>query len=206
MVIRLWEPNFKASMVEGNTVDVWVRLNELHVEYYDIVVLWEIGNAIGSVLKVDANTALGARGRYACICVQIDFSKPLVRMILIRKLTQGVIYKGIGALYFACGRVGRRRDGCPYMVHSPKEVGNVQQQEGDRKATLEAIYDTTEEDGYGPWMVVNRKKASPRRMKPVEPTIVGGNSSLSLVSPLREPIFFVMSASPRQCGVEPCLR
>lgn len=60
MAIRLWEPNFKASMVEGNTVDVWVRLNELHVEYYDIVVLWEIGNAIGSVLKVDANIALGA--------------------------------------------------------------------------------------------------------------------------------------------------
>nr|POF16065.1 hypothetical protein CFP56_45052 [Quercus suber] len=101
-------------------------------------------------------------------------------MILIGKLTQGVIYEGIGALCFACGRVDHRRDGCPYVVRSPDEVGNVQQQKGDRKETLEAIHDTTEEDGYGPWMVVSRKKAGPRRTKLVEPTIVGGNSSSSL--------------------------
>lgn len=38
---------------------------------YDAYVLWEIGNAIRLVLKVDVNTTSGARGRYARICVQI---------------------------------------------------------------------------------------------------------------------------------------
>lgn len=70
VVVRLWESNFKASMAKVNTVAIWVRLNEQPVEYYDAAVLREIGNAIGLVLKVDANTALGARGRYARICVQ----------------------------------------------------------------------------------------------------------------------------------------
>nr|POF16064.1 hypothetical protein CFP56_45051 [Quercus suber] len=57
VAIRLWEPNFKASMVEVNTVVVWVRLNELPVEYYDVAELREIGNAIRPVLKVNASIA-----------------------------------------------------------------------------------------------------------------------------------------------------
>nr|POF21014.1 hypothetical protein CFP56_57720 [Quercus suber] len=74
------------------------------------------------MLKVDANTTLGARGRYARICVWKDLSKPLVRTIPIGRLTQGVIYEGIGALCFACGRVGHRRDGCPYVVRGLEEI------------------------------------------------------------------------------------
>lgn len=51
------------------------------MEYYDAMVLWEIGSAIRLVLKMDTNTAIGTQGRYASFCVQIDLSKPLVRMI-----------------------------------------------------------------------------------------------------------------------------
>lgn len=86
MALRLWEPNFKASMVMVSTIAVWVRLNELLVEYYDAMVLWEIGSAIRLVLKMDTNTAIGTQGRYASFCVQIDLSKPLVRTIQVRKL------------------------------------------------------------------------------------------------------------------------
>lgn len=33
--IRPWEPNFKSSMVNVSSIVVWVRLNELLVEYYN---------------------------------------------------------------------------------------------------------------------------------------------------------------------------
>ncbi|KAK9991239.1 hypothetical protein SO802_026224 [Lithocarpus litseifolius] len=59
VAVWLWEPNFKASTAKVNTEAVWVRLNELPVEYYDATVLWEIGNAIGPVLKIDAKIASG---------------------------------------------------------------------------------------------------------------------------------------------------
>lgn len=93
-----------------------MRLDELPVEHYDVYVLWEIGNAIGLVLKVDVNTAIGARGMYVCICVKIDVSKLLIKTVLIGGLMQDVVYEGIGALCFGCGRVGHKREGCPYVV------------------------------------------------------------------------------------------
>lgn len=93
-----------------------MRLDELPIEHYDVYVLWEIGNAIGPVLKVDVNTAIGARGMYVRICVKIDVSKLLIKTVLVGDLMQDVVYEGIGALCFGCGRVGHKREGCPYVV------------------------------------------------------------------------------------------
>lgn len=77
--MRVWEPNFKPSSANVSTVALWVRLPELPIEYYDKEALTDIGRAIGSVLRVDSNTAREARGRYARICVQVDLGKPLIR-------------------------------------------------------------------------------------------------------------------------------
>ena len=59
---------------------VWARLP---IEFYDMGVLKEIGNAIGPVLRIDATTTSGTYGRYARICVQVDLAKPLVRRVFI---------------------------------------------------------------------------------------------------------------------------
>lgn len=67
--IRRWEVNFKPSEVQVSSMVVWVRLNELPIEYYDGEVLRHIGKALGKVLKVDMHTATEARGRYARLCV-----------------------------------------------------------------------------------------------------------------------------------------
>nr|POE75723.1 hypothetical protein CFP56_49131 [Quercus suber] len=73
-----WEPYFKPNATACSKVVVWARLPILPIEFYDIGVLKEIGNSIGPVLQIDATTALGTRGRYARICVQVDLAKPLV--------------------------------------------------------------------------------------------------------------------------------
>lgn len=93
---------------------------------------------------------------------------PLIEQYSLGQLAQDVIYKGIGALCFGCDRVGHRRDGCPYVVCGPKKVGSDQRYEEARRDAQEMVCGDAKEDGYGPWMLVGRRKAGPRQMKPDE--------------------------------------
>ncbi|KAL0008557.1 hypothetical protein SO802_010059 [Lithocarpus litseifolius] len=69
LTIRAWKPNFKPTSARVCSIALWARLRELPIEYNNKEVLKEIGNAIGPVIKVDANTTMEARGRFSHICV-----------------------------------------------------------------------------------------------------------------------------------------
>lgn len=79
--IKPWEPNFKPSMTNVSSIVVWIRLNELPIEYYKVEVLKQIGNSVGKVLRINTHTAAKARDRFARLCVQVDIDKPLVTNI-----------------------------------------------------------------------------------------------------------------------------
>ena len=68
------------------------------------------------MLRVDTHTASEARGRFTRLCVQVDVNKPLVTTIKIGKLEQAVCYEGIQKLCFDCGRMGHKREICPYSI------------------------------------------------------------------------------------------
>lgn len=57
---------------------IWVRLNELPIELYEVEVLRQIGESIGRVLWIDTHITMEAQGKYARLCTQIDARKPLV--------------------------------------------------------------------------------------------------------------------------------
>lgn len=111
--IRSWEPNFRPSTASVSSIAVWVRLNELPIEYYEVEVLKEIGKSIGNVLRIDMHTGLESRRRYARLCVQIDVGKPLITTIIIGNIEQMVVYEGIQKLCFCCGWIGHRKEACP---------------------------------------------------------------------------------------------
>ena len=48
--IRPWEPDFRLAMANISSVAVWIRLNELPIEYYNAEALHQIGKLIGNVL------------------------------------------------------------------------------------------------------------------------------------------------------------
>ena len=90
--IRLWEPDFIPALASVSSIAMWIRLNELPIEYYNAEALQLIGKAIGNVLRVDTFTASETRRRFARICVQVDVDKPLATVILIGRLEQQICY------------------------------------------------------------------------------------------------------------------
>ena len=125
LAIKQWEPYFKAFEAKLSYVAMWVRLLELPIEFYDAIVLREIGSAIGLVLRIDSYTALESRGSYARLCVQVDLEKPLITSVRVGRLVQKVTYEGVSTLCFQCGRLGYKQDPCLYHIKPTDREGNV---------------------------------------------------------------------------------
>ena len=120
--IRPWEPNFKPSSTNVSSIAVWIRLNELPIEYYEMEVLSQIGNSVGKILRIDTYTANEARGCFARLCVQVDVDKLLVTTVLLGGIHQAVNYEGIHKLCFSCGRIGHRKEACPCLIRSNAQL------------------------------------------------------------------------------------
>ncbi|OMP01197.1 hypothetical protein COLO4_12097 [Corchorus olitorius] len=161
--VRRWEPNFRASEASFTSVAVWLRLPELPIEYYDPPILKRIGRRIGPLLRIDNRTLQNERGKYARLCVQLDLDKPLPKSVTVEGKKQVIVYESIGLLGFNCGKLGHRKDNCPDlppMVHVTENPQHVK--------PPEIAPSPNEEDGYGPWMVVQRRKSKPKP-KPRDP-------------------------------------
>lgn len=147
--IRCWEPNFKASKVNLSSVVVWIQLLELPIEYYEPSALREIGEAIGPVLRIDAHTTAESRGRFARLCVQVNFNEPIIKLLKMGGIDQPVPYEGIHSLCFACGRVGHKEENCPYKINSSVTEGTKSGVGNNQEATRQ---NQTEDagDAFGP--------------------------------------------------------
>ena len=106
---------------------VWVRLSKLPVEWCDVVLLWDIGGMLGTVLKVDPITESQARGRFARICIEIDITKPLQGNLSVDGRIIRVEYENLGVICYNCGRVGHSKDG--YKLGMGMDVQTVDVQE-----------------------------------------------------------------------------
>jgi hypothetical protein len=139
-------------------VAVWVRISGLPIEYYDSRVLKNIGNKIGSTVKVDKNTVMQERGKYARLCVEVDLTKPLLAMFMIKGRKYNVEYEGLHLLCKTCGRFGHYSEGC-----KEKTVAEtVHQEDGRTAGGHKAGSDFTSKSLDGPWMVVQKQKRNKR--------------------------------------------
>nr|XP_023891840.1 uncharacterized protein LOC112003850 [Quercus suber] len=161
--IRPWEPNFKPSTANISSVAVWIRLTELPIEYYELDVLKQIGKAIGNVLKIDTHTATKARGSYEGIhklcfsCGRIGHRKDdcvyLLRATSSKERADTDVQSNTERADTGA-QSNVERTTC--MEHEGVVPTHAQ---GEGDTVQVGSVGTMDEDSYGPWVVVTRKKS-----------------------------------------------
>ncbi|MBA0819314.1 hypothetical protein Gohar_021348, partial [Gossypium harknessii] len=73
----------------------WIVFGHLPGHLYNWKILWEIGELIGKVVRLEFNTDSRARGRFARIVIFINLDKPLVSQILINGVIQRIEYESL---------------------------------------------------------------------------------------------------------------
>ncbi|KAJ4830111.1 hypothetical protein Tsubulata_001320 [Turnera subulata] len=77
LTVEPWRPQFDPTGHKVITIVAWVQLLGLSREYYDCLLLNEVCNEIGQLVRVDYNTQEGLRGKFARVAVELDLLKPL---------------------------------------------------------------------------------------------------------------------------------
>lgn len=174
LMVRTWNIEFNPWTDSVENVMVWVRFPDLPLQYYDEFVLRALGNRIGKTIRVDLTTSKLSRGKFARLCVEVDLSKPLLPLFILREREYRVEYEGLHTLCFNCGRFGHVNSECPERI----EVCTS----GDVDVNVRGISEDNGEELYGPWTVVKKtrkKKVDTKRNASVqkEPDVKGSRFS-----------------------------
>ena len=75
--------------------------------------------------------------------------KPLTTSILLEGVVQEVLYEGISTLCFSCGRVGHRREYCPFTIQesTPAAMMEESNDSTDQAKTSGEVGDISKEAG-----------------------------------------------------------
>ncbi|KAI8019704.1 hypothetical protein LOK49_LG04G01247 [Camellia lanceoleosa] len=183
---------FESISNEEDTTALWVRFPNLPIEYYNEKVLFHIAKVLGVPLKIDINTAMASRGKYARVCIETDLRKPLVSQFAIGKNIYLVEYEHLYSVYFSCGRVGHVNEVCndKLVLEGIKQrqqltEGENQMEEpaGAKGLGSSRVKDVgeTSQVRYGPWMkVTNQRKTNKGLRLQKGPTHQQGNRFRSL--------------------------
>ncbi|KAI8000183.1 hypothetical protein LOK49_LG09G01631 [Camellia lanceoleosa] len=132
---------------------------------------------LGVPLKVDINTVVASRRKYARVCVEVELRKPLVSQFTIGKNTYITEYEHLHSVCFSCGRERHVKHVCteiPTMEadkqrHEVGREGN-QSKEDEAQTRLGLNSDTKmgepSQVRYGPWMKVTNQKRNMKGPRP----------------------------------------
>ncbi|XP_028552874.1 uncharacterized protein LOC114580217 [Dendrobium catenatum] len=112
-----WTPSFSPNSMTGLSSQIWIRLPQLPLQYWDLHNVMRIASQFGTPLWIDAQTGIEGRREYARVCVRLDLAKQLQTGTWVNgwkgRFYQRVEYEGLGMSCFGCGHVGHKQDQCP---------------------------------------------------------------------------------------------
>ncbi|CAN1786755.1 hypothetical protein LINPERHAP1_LOCUS17357, partial [Linum perenne] len=154
IAVNQWSPSFNEDD-PIQSILTWVRLPKLPIHFFNPVAVTRIGNFIGKTVRVDLATTIGARGRYALVCVEVDVTKPLLGKYMIDDKELKIEYESLENMCYDCGFYGHKRETCQLMVVSENGTASEVQ--------AQAMEPVVEDQSTGEWMTVRRRN---RRQQP----------------------------------------
>ncbi|KAL4308797.1 hypothetical protein GQ457_01G013620 [Hibiscus cannabinus] len=174
IVVRLLSQAIGYKTLEARIHSIWkpinsVQLIDLDCNYFLVRFLEEmdytktifryIGFFIGIVVKLDYNTGVGGRGKFARLVILIDLNKPLLSCIRMDGKLQKLEYEELQQVCFSSGMHGHVKDTCGLGVDKPiaLNVGvSVTVFEGG-PSREDAQYNNL----VGSWMLVEQRRRRP---------------------------------------------
>ncbi|KAL8478055.1 hypothetical protein ACS0TY_030089 [Phlomoides rotata] len=111
-VIRLqsWVQDFNPNRVCTSLAQVWVRVMDLPMEYWQPGILEAMASAFGTLLKIDDRTLHRRMGHYARILVEIDMKTELIEKIMYKRAGvfsfANLVFEHLPEFCRGCGIVG----------------------------------------------------------------------------------------------------
>ncbi|KAG5575598.1 hypothetical protein H5410_055732 [Solanum commersonii] len=93
------------------------------------MILEQVGQKLGALLKINARSSPTLRGRYARICVQVPLEVSMKSEVTINTHKQNVVYEGEGIMCTGCGMLGHITKNCPQVLQS-KHIEQTTTKEG----------------------------------------------------------------------------
>lgn len=119
------------------------------------LVIQSLATCFGKPIKIDGNTFMAKRGRFACFRVQVDTNKPLELGIYICGKIYQVVYENLPYRCHSCGRVGYTIDECS-MKKSANATTKEKEPESDKEQPAKAIAEEEVDIGSN-WLLEKAK-------------------------------------------------
>ena len=153
--VQAWEADFHPHVAKIPTTAVWIRLEQLPIEYYHPEFLKHVGNKLGKLLRIDAVTSAAMRGRFARLCMQVNTAYPLPKRVKIGAFWQDIVYENLPMLCYRCGRIGHRDTHCTEP--------NLPLQDTDKPGAINRDESGPHASGqnHSPWKMVQTRRTRP---------------------------------------------
>ncbi|KAK5843212.1 hypothetical protein PVK06_005661 [Gossypium arboreum] len=108
LTIQPWSRDFSTKECYPFKAIVWMRLLGLSYRYNNKKLLRIIAGMLGKVVKIDYNTTVGRRGKFARFALVVDLKKPLKAFVEINGIPYCVEYERLPSICYKCGCYGHR--------------------------------------------------------------------------------------------------
>ena len=128
-VLQAWHPNFDPFLEELKWVDLWVRIPRFPTELlnFESMANLFVANNVGVLIKLDSNSLLRNKIRFARACIRVDITAPLLEYAELSRgggECVGMSYEDFSSGCSFCGCEDHTIDACP-LLHAPKNEINI---------------------------------------------------------------------------------
>ncbi|KAJ8766218.1 hypothetical protein K2173_022277 [Erythroxylum novogranatense] len=156
VAVQRWSPSFRPSQAVVSHAVVWIRIPNLPLSRYHPRILTALGDLVGASVRLDEETMLANRGKFARIAVEIDLHRPL---------TPSIELDGLPQVCVRCGVLGHSPTACasgaptaPPDTLPAQSVGVPVPEQGGSAPAAGGQMDPASSNGYGPWTHVQRRR------------------------------------------------